>query len=104
VAFHTINFVDAFLGKWPFQAGSRHAAGRVKEAITPVAGVPVDQTKTQTLTVDQRRAIFRTLLDAQDSGASVAESREAVSGQFGVSEDQVKQIEVEGMDNEWPPL
>jgi DNA-directed RNA polymerase sigma subunit (sigma70/sigma32) len=64
----------------------------------------VNESTPQPLTVDQRRAIFRTLLDAQDAGASVRESRAAVAGQFGVSEEQVKQIEQEGVENEWPPL
>lgn len=55
-------------------------------------------------TVEQRRAIFRALLEAQDGGASVAKSRSDVAEQFGVTADQVKEIEREGVDNEWPPL
>lgn len=55
-------------------------------------------------TVEQRRAIFRALLDAQDAGASVHASRAAVASQFGVSEEQVKEVESEGIDQQWPPL
>lgn len=55
-------------------------------------------------TVEQRRAIFRALLDAQDAGQSVSASRAAVADQFGVSEDQVKEVEREGIDQQWPPL
>jgi DNA-binding XRE family transcriptional regulator len=34
----------------------------------------------------------------------VAQSRSQVAEQFGVTRDQVTEIEREGMDNEWPPL
>lgn len=56
------------------------------------------------LTVDQRRAIFKALVDAQDSGAGVAASRTAVASKFEVTEDQVRDIEREGMAQQWPPL
>jgi hypothetical protein len=55
-------------------------------------------------TVEQRRAIFRALLEAQDAGASVPKSRADVAERFGVTPEQVKEIEREGVDNEWPPL
>jgi hypothetical protein len=35
---------------------------------------------------------------------SPAESRKTVAERFGVSEGQVRQIEREGLDNDWPPL
>ena len=56
------------------------------------------------LTVDQRRAIFKALVEAQDGGAGVAASRVAVANKFAVTEDQVRDIEREGMANQWPPL
>ena len=34
----------------------------------------------------------------------VAQSRKLVAERFGVSEGQVRHIEPEGMDNNWPPL
>lgn len=63
-----------------------------------------DDPQPASTTVEQRRAIFRALLDAQDAGASVAQSRATVAGQFGVSEEQVKEVEREGIDQQWPPL
>ena len=48
--------------------------------------------------------IFAALVDAQDSGLAVVESRQAVAGRFNVSVDLVRAIEEEGLDNEWPPL
>ena len=57
------------------------------------------------LTVQQRREIFHALVSTQDLGMmSVAQSREHVSKQFEISDAQLKQIEEEGLDNEWPPL
>ena len=52
----------------------------------------------------RRREIFLALVEAQDQAMSVPESRKAVAERFGVSEDEVREIEQEGLDNEWPPL
>jgi hypothetical protein len=56
------------------------------------------------LSEDRRKDNFRALVEAQDGGASVAESRERVAQQFGVSEEALRRIEREGLDNGWPPL
>jgi hypothetical protein len=56
------------------------------------------------LTEPQRREIFHSLVEAQDRGLGVERSRREVAAQYGVSVVDVKQIEVEGLDNEWPPL
>ena len=37
-------------------------------------------------------------------GAALAESRTLIAQQFGLNEQQVRQIEKEGLDNGWPPL
>ena len=58
----------------------------------------------ETMTEDRRKAIFLALVEAQDQGKTVAESRAEASRQFDVTEDQVRAIEREGLDNEWPPL
>jgi DNA-directed RNA polymerase sigma subunit (sigma70/sigma32) len=55
-------------------------------------------------TVEQQRAIFRFLIEAQDAGQSVPESRKATAERYGVSEERVKEIEREGIDQQWPPL
>jgi crotonobetainyl-CoA:carnitine CoA-transferase CaiB-like acyl-CoA transferase len=55
-------------------------------------------------TVEQQRAIFRSLIEAQDAGQSVAESRAATAERYGVSEERVKEIEREGIEQQWPPL
>jgi len=56
------------------------------------------------LPVPRRKDIFLALVEAQDHGMSPAESRKVVGERFGVSEGQVRQIEREGLDNDWPPL
>ncbi len=52
----------------------------------------------------RRKEIFLALVEAQDGGASVAESRKLIAKQFGVSEPEVRRIEQEGIDQGWPPL
>jgi hypothetical protein len=57
------------------------------------------------LTVQQRREIFAKLVATQDTGLmSVPESREHVTREFDITEAQLKQIEEEGLEKEWPPL
>ena len=51
-----------------------------------------------------RKEIFLALVDAQDHEMTVAQSRKAVAERFGVTENQVRQIEREGLDRGWPPL
>ena len=42
---------------------------------------------------------------AQDTGLmSVAQSREKISKDFDITDAQLRQIEEEGLDKEWPPL
>src|SRR4051794_15608054 len=52
----------------------------------------------------QRMEIFQALVEAQDGEMSVPQSRKAVAERFGVSEQQVRRIEREGLDGNWPPL
>jgi hypothetical protein len=56
------------------------------------------------LSEDRRKEIFLAVVDAQDHDMDVAQSRRVVVQRFGVSESQVRQIEREGMDRQWPPL
>jgi hypothetical protein len=61
-------------------------------------------TETQSLPEDRRREIFLTLVQAQDGGTAVAQSREATARQYGVTPQVVKAVEREGLDSGWPPL
>jgi DNA-directed RNA polymerase sigma subunit (sigma70/sigma32) len=44
------------------------------------------------------------LVDAQDHEMTVAQSLRVIAKRFGVTEHQVREIEREGLDNDWPPL
>lgn len=52
----------------------------------------------------QRMEIFLALVQTQDQEVGVARSRQLIATRFGVSEDQIRRIEEEGIDHEWPPL
>jgi len=56
------------------------------------------------LAEDRRREIFLALVDAQDHEIGVIQSRKLIGSRFGISEGQVRQIEREGLDRQWPPL
>jgi hypothetical protein len=57
------------------------------------------------LTEERRREIFLALVEAQDLHEfSVPQSRKLIADRFGISEDQVRQVEREGLDEMWPPL
>ena len=52
----------------------------------------------------QRKEIFEALVDAQDHEMTVAQARQFIAARFGVTEDQVRQVERQGLDRLWPPL
>jgi hypothetical protein len=54
--------------------------------------------------VERRRTIFQALVEAQDGGLGVVASRAEIARRFSVTEDQMKEIEREGLANQWPPL
>jgi hypothetical protein len=57
------------------------------------------------LTLQQRREIFHALVTTQDMGLmNVPQSRQHVTKQFDITEAQLRQIEDEGLEKEWPPL
>jgi hypothetical protein len=63
------------------------------------------QDKTDEMLSDTRRKeIFLALVDAQDQKMDVTESRKLMAERFGVTASEIRQIEREGMDNQWPPL
>jgi hypothetical protein len=58
----------------------------------------------QALSLAQRKEIFLALVKAQDRAMTVSQSRDAIAQRFGIDERQLRQIEQEGIDDEWPPL
>ncbi len=59
---------------------------------------------TKRLTLQQRRDIFRDLVATQDLGMPVRKSYEIVTGRHEITDAQLRQIEDEGLEKEWPPL
>jgi hypothetical protein len=60
--------------------------------------------RTKRLTLQQRRDIFHDLVLTQDMVLNVPRSRKIVTEKFEISEAQLRQIEEEGLEKEWPPL
>ena len=58
----------------------------------------------EALPESRRKEIFLALVDAQDKEMTVAQSRRLISERFGLEESQIRDIEREGLDNQWPPL
>ncbi|HIF00897.1 MAG TPA: hypothetical protein EYG03_06630 [Planctomycetes bacterium] len=54
--------------------------------------------------LDIRQEVFRQLVERQDGGTPVLQSRNDIAVQFSLSPDQVQVIEREGLNNSWPPL
>ena len=56
------------------------------------------------LSTEEKKEIFSHLVATQDTVHSVRKSYEMVTEHFSISEEQLRAIENEGLDNEWPPL
>jgi hypothetical protein len=57
------------------------------------------------LNVQQRKEIFHALVTTQDLGLmSVPESMRHVIEHYHITESQLRQIQDEGIEKEWPPL
>lgn len=50
-----------------------------------------------------RQAAFLALIELQDTGVNVADSRAQVAARFGIAVEDVRGIEREGLDNGWLP-
>ena len=57
------------------------------------------------LTVPQRKEIFHSLVTLQDSNLmTVTDSLHHITQQYQITESQLRQIQDEGIEKEWPPL
>lgn len=56
------------------------------------------------LGVNNRKAIFLKLVELQDSGITVRDSKNQIQETFGIEDDELQAIEDEGLENQWPPL
>jgi len=79
---------------------------------TPAPGLHQIGTKKRLMALDdrkelieeERRAIFLALVEAQDGDANVVKSRKDILHRFAISDRELRRIEQEGIDGEWPPL
>jgi hypothetical protein len=53
---------------------------------------------------ERRQRIFQALVKLQDNGQTVLRSRAQIAARFQVTYSQIRQIEDEGIEQEWPPL
>ena len=53
---------------------------------------------------EQRREVFRTLVELQDLGWSARESRLQIADQFSIAVADLAAVEREGIGKQWPPL
>lgn len=61
--------------------------------------------RSKRLTVGQKKDIFRALVLIQDQGEmTVTDSMKQVCEQFHITERQLRQLQDEGIEKEWPPL
>ena len=51
-----------------------------------------------------RREIFLRVVGMQDAGANVSDARASVAAKYGLSSDDIGEIEAEGISKQWPPL
>jgi hypothetical protein len=88
--------------KWPCQTfvrrGSIDKESPTKEQVMRLNDTP------ELFSESRRKEIFRALVDAQDQKVSVLQSRAIIAKRFGIDTRQLKSIEQEGIDNDWPPL
>ena len=56
------------------------------------------------LSKERRQEVFLALVEAQDGGATVQDSRLRAARQFGLEADEVRRIEREGIEGGWSPL
>jgi hypothetical protein len=59
---------------------------------------------TKRLSLQQRRDIFKDLVATQDLGMPVRRSYQVITERYEITEVQLRQIEDEGLEKEWPPL
>ena len=59
---------------------------------------------TKRLTMPQRQEIFLALVHTQDLVHNVRKSYQVITEKFEITERQLREIEDEGLDKEWPPL
>jgi hypothetical protein len=53
---------------------------------------------------EQRKEVFRTLVELQDEGCAAEQSRVQIAAQFSINVREVQDVEREGITKQWAPL
>jgi len=61
-------------------------------------------TMTETVSEDRRKEVFRAIVETQDSGTSVKDSRAHIASRFNLTPRKVLEAERDGIAAKWPPL
>jgi hypothetical protein len=84
---------------------TRLCSDRAPSAVNVIKTKKKESTmRAKRLTLQQRRDIFHALVTTQDVVMNVPRSRQIVTERFEITEAQLRQIEDEGLEKEWPPL
>ncbi|MBI3864850.1 MAG: hypothetical protein HY290_23485 [Planctomycetia bacterium] len=59
---------------------------------------------TEALREEQRKEVFRALVELQDGGCAAEQSRIWVAAQFCINVREMQEVEREGITKQWPPL
>ncbi|MGL4464489.1 MAG: hypothetical protein ACRDD1_21530 [Planctomycetia bacterium] len=57
-----------------------------------------------TMSVTQQKEVFKALVELQDHGKTVKESRAQIAADHALTVKQVEAIEAAGLEHGWPPL
>jgi hypothetical protein len=78
----------------------------LEDATLAIQSSEGDYMAAKRLSIQQRREIFQDLVEIQDSliPVNVRKSYEIVTEKYEISEAQLRQIENEGIEKQWPPL
>jgi hypothetical protein len=60
---------------------------------------PVEQ-----ISEDRRKEIFAAIVEIQDGNSDVLRCRQLIAFRFGLNDTQIEQIELQGIEEGWPPL
>src|SRR5262249_53659212 len=108
-------FFPHSLGSGPEEGWRRQTTGGeddfrlvqpLEDATLVIESSEGDNMASKRLSIQQRREIFQDLVEIQDSliPVNVRKSYEIVTEKYEITEAQLRQIENEGIEKQWPPL
>ncbi len=62
------------------------------------------ETSDKQMPLERRMELFKALVEVQDQELGTVRSRKIIAERYGIGEADVRRIEEEGLEGEWPPL